>query len=84
MATSQDLKQKLTDTGMQLLDIATATATIAGVTAGLPFPLPEDIERPARNYEQAAALSSTAQNIISAAYGCADALAKLETAYPTP
>lgn len=83
MATPQDLKQKLTDAGMQLLDIATATATIAGVTAGLPFQLPPEIEPVTRNYDQAAALSSTAQNIINAAYGCADALAKLEVAYPT-
>jgi hypothetical protein len=76
-------KQRLIDLGMSLMDIAEGTAGAAGATAGLPVPLPSGAQRPKVNLNDAAALSSTAQNIVSAAYSCADALAKLETAFPT-
>jgi hypothetical protein len=84
MADIAAYKQRLIDVGMSFIDIAESTAAAAGATAGLPIPLPSGVPKPRPNLSDAAALSSTAQNIVNAAYSCADALAKLETAFPTP
>jgi hypothetical protein len=69
--------------GTNLMDIAEGIAVAAAATAGLPVPLPDGVERPKQNLNDAAALSSTAQNILNAAYSCSHALAELEERFPT-
>jgi hypothetical protein len=82
MADVAALKQKLIDTGMALMDIAQAAAAAGAATAGLPAALPSGMARPKQNLSDAGALASQTQQTMQAVYNCADALAKLETAFP--
>lgn len=89
MATTDEVKDGLRDACVTLLQAGTGAAQAAMATAGVVSEeqfaaLAPGVRYPSRNLNDAGALASQAAQTMAAVYSCADALAKLETAFPTP